>query len=164
MSDLLSGVMVFAVLTTIAIICLIMLLNRLYKTEVVKAKFIRERVHYGNFNHVDHDYNIHVDQYFEFETKKGDKKTLEFTYSLLKKGKSRLLMYNEDKDKLTGKFISIFVLAPLFVVISWMILSLDIYMLIGYVLIIPLTVYIYIRNYNKPKEKEKKKKRKGERK
>ena len=155
MNDLLSGIAVFGVLSLIAMICFVKLLNLLYKAQMVKAEFTKDKVIYGSFNYSSGEQRFHEHKYFTFKTKKGEEKTLRFNAPLSKKGSKILLMYNEYKNKLTGRFTSIFVIAPLFAVLSWMVLSLDMYMAIGYVIVVALTILIYLKKYKKGDKSEK---------
>lgn len=148
MEDLGSMLLALLIIYSVLIIFTILLLEKLYRSVLTKGTKIREIVDPGNV-YLDNS-GGHIESYFEFKIKNGKNITRGTSlYSMCKKGKKRLFLYNADKNEITAKIYTIvwqFFFFALSLINSAIV---GIPFLIIAILIIVIIVVKYSKNYKK---------------
>lgn len=131
-------------------LCLYKIFRYFHKTEVVNAKFVREKVEDRSGDGYGVTDSYVSQQFFSFNLKSGEKKNnkplQKGTYSFIKIGRIKKLIYSHKKDRLIAKYnIFRFIWFPIIIFQYRALIDIgDLYFFIGIVLSL-LSIYLFSR-------------------
>jgi len=154
MEEIVINIFTFIFLFIIYFITFIMLVNRSYKTEIVKAKYASKLQR----SKKEDGYFVRPRMYFTFTTKNGSKEMKEFSCKMKRKGQTTKLIYSRCKDKLIDKVYSIIFVVLCFITQLFLLLgfvkSLGRIYLILTVISITISAYFYLSYLDKLEDKK----------
>ena len=139
------------------LILLISLIKRLYKTEIVYAKFYKEIDDTGYFYPDSGSFSSR--QLYSFNSKDGKRRTREFLCHLLKVGKNVKLIYSRPLDALVCRAKNMPFLILLFIFSVWFLTGFTLKYLFFSIIITILVVYLYIKKLDRKINKKSKTKK-----